>query len=142
MTGNLADVNSLPVVALAISFSSASWAQTAPPRLHYAPDRTYHLVRTVTVLDVDSEHRRASGSVVATISMLRDGVKSVHFDTNADKVEDIRLDGKPAKFTRAGGGLEVDLTAGHRGDVHKLVFQIEGRFFRWTNPTAEEPNRI
>ena len=142
MAGNLADVKSLPVVALAILFSSTSWAQTAPPRLHYAPDRTYHLVRTVTVLDIDSEHQRASGSIVATISMLRDGVKSVHFDTNADKVEDIRLDGKPAKFTRAGGGLEVDLTAGHRGDVHKLVFQIEGRFFRWTNPTAEEPNRV
>ena len=131
-----------PVAALAIALSRPTLAQVAPPHLHYAPDRTYHLVRTVTALSVDADHHRASGSVVATIFMLRDGVSSVHFDTSADQVGDVRVDGKPAKFTRSGGGLEVDLSAGRRGDVHQLNFHIEGGFFRWTSPTAEEPTRI
>ena len=140
--GNLSSVKFFPVAALAIALSSLSSAQNAPPHLHYAPDRTYHLVRTVTTLDTDVEHQRASGSVVATIFMLRDGVTTVHFDTSADQVGDVRVDGKAARFTRAGGSLEVDVPAGKRGDVHKLNFHIEGRFFRWTTPTAEEPGRI
>jgi aminopeptidase N len=139
--GNLSDVK-LPLVAtLAIAFSNLALGQ-APPSLHYAPDRTYHLERTVTKLDADASKRRASGSVEATISMLRDGVSSVHFDTSADKVTEIRLDGKATKFTQKLGSLEVDIPAGHRGDVHRLTFQIEGSFFRWTSPTAEEPTRV
>ena len=110
--------------------------------MHYAPDRTYHLVRTVTVLDVDAAKQRASGSVVATIAMLRDGVSTVHFDTSADQVSGVQLDGKTAHFVRSGGSIDVDLSPGHRGDTHRLDFKIEGRFFRWTNPTAEEPMRI
>ena len=142
LVGNLAFVKFFPVAGLATALATTSWAQVAPPRLHYAPDRMYHLVRTVTALSVDAEHQKASGSVVATISMLRDGVKSVHFDTSADKVESVQLDGKQAKFTRSGGSLEIDVPAGKRNDVHRLTFQIEGRLFRWTNPTAEEPNRV
>jgi len=99
-------------------------------------------VRTVTALDVDAVHQRASGSVVATFSMLRDGVTSVHFDTSAEQVSDVRIDGKPARFIRNGGGLEIDIPASKRNRVHRLNVHIEGRFFRWTNPTAEEPNRV
>jgi aminopeptidase N len=129
------------VAALAIAFSNLALGQT-PARLHYAPDRTYHLEKTVTKLDVDVSGRRASGSVEATISMLRNGVTAAHFDTSADKVSEVRLDGNTAKFARTGGGLDVDIPPGHRGDVHRLTFQIEGSFFRWTSPTAEEPNRV
>ena len=134
-------MKSFLVAALAVVLSSQVPAQS-PPHLHYAPDRTYHLVKTVTTLDVDADHQTAKGDVVATIFMLRDGVTTVHFDTNADKVSDVQLDGKPTKFTHKGGGIEVDLPAGKRGDTHKVDVQIEGRFFRWTNPTAEEPNRV
>ncbi|AIE86588.1 M1 family aminopeptidase [Fimbriimonas ginsengisoli] len=131
-----------PVAGLAIVLSSLAPAQVAPRRLHFAPDRTYDLIKTVTTLDVDADRQRASGSVVATISMLRDGVTSVHFDTSADQVSGVLVDGKPARFTRSGGSLEIDVPPSKRGQVHRLNFRIEGRFFRWTNPTAEEPNRI
>jgi aminopeptidase N len=134
-------VKFFPVAVLAISLSRLTTAQVAPPHLHYAPDRTYHLVRTVTALDVDAEHQRASGSVAATIFMLRDGITTVHFDTSADQVGNVRVDGSPARFTRSGGSLEVNLPSGRRGDVHRLNFHIEGRLFRWTTPTAEEPAR-
>lgn len=130
------------VAAIAIAFSSTSSAQTAPPRLHFAPDRTYHLVRTITKLDVDAEHQRAKGSVTATIAMLRDDIGTVHFDTSAEKVTNIRVDGKVAKFVRNGNGLEIDLKGGRRNTVHRLDFDLEGRLFRWTSPTEEEPNRI
>ena len=140
--GNLAHVKSFLVAFLAIALSATSFAQIAPPHLHYAPDRNYHLVRTVTTLDVDAEHQKAKGSVIATISMLRDRVSTVHFDTNADQVSGVQVDGKAAKFTRSGGSLEIDVPAGKRGDAHRLDFRIEGRFFRWTSPTAEEPNRV
>ncbi len=129
------------VAALAIASSGLASAQ-APKRLHYAPDRTYDLVRTVTALDVDATHQRASGSVVATISMLRDGTTTVHFDTSAEKVSGVTVDGKTAKFTQSGSGIEVEIPSSHRSEGHKVTFQIAGRFFRWTNPTAEEPNRI
>ena len=140
--GNLARVKFFAVAVLAIVLPGGALAQVAPPHLHYAPERTYHLVRTVTALDVDAEHQRASGSVVATIFMLRDGVTTVHFDTSADQVSDVRIDGKPTRFTSTGGSLEVDVPSGKRGDVHRLDVHIEGRFFRWTAPTAEEPARI
>lgn len=130
------------VAALGIALSGLCLAQSAPPHLHFAPDRTYHLVRTVTTLDVDADHKRANGSVVATIFLLRDGVTAVHFDTSADKVGSVQVDGKPAKFIRSGGGLEVTIPASRRGNVHRLNFQIEGRLFRWTSPTSEEPTRI
>ena len=133
--GNLAHVKSFLVAFLAIALSATSFAQIAPPHLHYAPDRNYHLVRTVTTLDVDAEHQKAKGSVIATISMLRDRVSTVHFDTNADQVSGVQVDGKAAKFTRSGGSLEIDVPAGKRGDAHRLDFRIEGRFFRWTSPT-------
>lgn len=120
---------------------TASHAQVAPPHMHYAPDRTYHLVRTVTTLNIDEAHQRATGAVVATVYILRDGVNAIHFDTNADKVSGVQLDGKPAHFTHA-GGVEVTIGGSHRGDVHRVSFHIEGRFFRWTSPTAEEPNRV
>lgn len=128
--------------ALAIALSRLASAQVAPPHLHYAPDRTYHLVRTITKLVVDAPHQRASGAVEATISMLRDGTASVHFDTAADKASDIQVDGKAAHFTQSGGSLEVDVPPGRRGDVHRVHVLIEGRFFRWTSPTEEEPDRI
>lgn len=131
----------LSVAALAIGFTGLASAQ-APPRLHYAPDRTYDLVRTVTALDLDVDHQRATGSVVATIAMLQSGIAKVHFDTSADKVTSVEVNGKPAHFTHANGGIEVDIPGSKRNDVYKLTFAIEGRFFRWTNPTSEEPNRI
>lgn len=140
--GNLRSVKRFSVAAIAIAFSTLSPAQIAPPHPHYAPDRTYHLVRTVTKLDVDAGRQRASGLVVATISMLRDGINSVHFDTSAEKVTNIRVDGKFAKFTRNGNGLEIEISGGRRNSVHRLDFDLEGRIFRWTSPTEEEPNRI
>ena len=140
--GNIANVKFFPVAAFGIAFSSLTWAQVAPPHLHYAPDRTYHLIRTVTALTLDTDHQRASGSVVATFSLLRDGVKTVHFDAAAEKVSDVQIDGKTAHFTRSGGSLEIDVPASKRGDLHKLTVNIEGRFFNWTSPTAEEPNRV
>lgn len=140
--GILVRVRFFPVAAFTLALSTSSPAQIAPPHVHYAPDRTYHLVHTLTSLDCDTEHQRATGSVAATIFMLRDGVTTVHFDTAADKVDDVQVDGKAAHFTRSGGSVEVDLAGGKRGDSHRLNFHIEGRFFRWTAPTAEEPTRI
>ncbi len=140
--GNLRGVKRFSAAAAALACSALLPAQIAPPHPHYAPDRTYHLVRTVTKLDVDAEHQRASGSVVATILMLRGGVATVHFDTSAEKVTDIRVDGKAAKFARNGNGLEIEIAGGNRDRVHRLDFDLEGRLFRWTSPTEEEPNRI
>lgn len=140
--GNLRGVKRFSVAAAALAFAASSPAQIAPPHPHYAPDRTYHLVRTVTRLNVDAERQRASGSVTATISMLRDGIATVHFDTSAERVTNIRVDGRAAKSSRNGGGLEIELAGGKRDSVHRLDFELEGRLFRWTSPTEEEPNRI
>jgi aminopeptidase N len=132
----------LPLTAICAALAALSAAQPAPPHLHYAPDRTYHLVHTDTTFDIDADHQRAKGSVVDTFTMLRDGITTVHFDTAAEKVADVRIDGHAATFTRNGGGLEVTIPTSHTGETHKLSAQIEGGFFRWSKPTKEEPARI
>ncbi len=109
--------------------------------LHYAPDRTYHLIHTNAAFDIDEKHEHATAEVIDTFSMLRDGVSTVHFDVDADRVWDVRIDGKPAHFVRT-GGIEVDVPTSRTGDRHTLDVKCEGRFFNWYRPTSEEPGKL
>jgi aminopeptidase N len=117
-------------------------AQPAPPHMHYAPDRTYHLVHASATIDVQEERQRATATVVDTISMLRDGALIAHFDVNADKIGTVELDGKPAHYTSSAGSVDVQIPEGLAGAVHKVRVDVEGSFFHWYKPNPAEPQKI
>ncbi len=132
----------------ATAISLATWVattlamgQAAPPTLHFAPDRTYHMIHVETFYDIDDVHQRATADVIDTFSMLRDGTTQVDFDTTAEKVTSVEIDGNPAPFTHA-GSIHIQIPPSPAGTVHKLKTHIEGTFFHWFKPNKEEPEKI
>jgi aminopeptidase N len=112
----------------------------AAPTYHFAPDRTYHLIHAATYYDIDAAHQRATAEVVDTFSMLRAGTTQVDFNTSAEKVLSVEIDGKPAKFT-FDGTIHIQIPASAAASVHKLRAKVEGSFFHWFTPTKEEPQK-
>ena len=126
-----------------ISFGqSGDPAMTTQPNasLQVAPNRTYHLARASARYDIDEVHHRVTGSIINTFSMIDKGARTVHFDTAVEKITEVKIDGKPAKSTFA-GGLNVDVPDGPIGATHILSVQIEGSIFHWFTPTKADPNK-
>ena len=138
----------IPFAILALGYTMAfgqSGARTAVTQpgaqIQYAPDRTYHLVHAAAIYDVDAKNHRVKGSVEDTFTMIDSGPRTVHFDVAVEKVSDVQLDGKPATYTRNGGGLEVQVPDGNVGAQHILHVSIEGEIFHWFTPTKADPNK-
>lgn len=126
------------LVGVGVTVSGSGYAQIAPPTKHFAPDRDYHMIRAVTSYDIDETHQRASATVTLTFSMLRQGISNVRFDTSAEKVLSIEVDGKPINGTNLG---QVPIVGGPTGTVHTLKTKSEGTFFHWFKPSKDEPER-
>jgi aminopeptidase N len=126
------------LVGVGVTVSGSGYAQIAPPTKHFAPDRDYHMIRAVTSYDIDETHQRASATVTLTFSMLRQGISNVRFDTSAEKVLSIEVDGKPINGANLG---QVPIVGGPTGTVHTLKTKIEGTFFHWFKPSKDEPER-
>jgi aminopeptidase N len=122
------------------SLATLTLAQ-APPTHHYAPDRAYHTLKVTTFYNVDDLHQRATATVVDTFKMLRDGTTEVIFNTSAEKVTSVEVDGKPAKFEFS-GVIWIQMPPSPAGSVHKLKTTIEGTFFHWFKPNHEEPSHV
>jgi len=120
-------------------FAPSVLTQIAPPTVHYAPDRWCHVLRAVTYYDIDDKRQRASASVTVTFSMLRAGITTATFDTSAEKVLSIEVDGKPVKVS--GGGIHAAIAGGPAETIHTLKARIEGKFFHWFTPSKDEPER-
>ena len=128
------------LIGLGMIFGGTLAAQIAPPTAHYAPDRWCHVLKAVTDYDIDDIHQRATATVTVTFSMLRANTTDVHFDTSADKVLSVEVDGKPVNFTFA-GGIHASIAGGPAGTVHTLKAKIAGSFFHWFKPSKDEPER-
>lgn len=109
--------------------------------LQYAPNRTYHLVRASASYDVDAVKHRVSGTIINTFTMIESGARTVSFDTAVENISDVMIDSKPAKWTRNGNRLEVEVPDGPVGAKHVLSVKIEGEIFHWFNPTKADPNK-
>jgi aminopeptidase N len=119
-------------------FLAGSAVAQAPKTLHFAPDRSFHLINVTTYFDIDAKNKRASASVVDRISMLRDGVREIRFDTSADAVESVELDGRPVNFSVA-GGIHISIPPSRAGETHTVRSHVSGKFFHWFSPTKDEP---
>jgi aminopeptidase N len=131
-----------PAITLMAMIAAGQAVGQAPRTYHFAPDRTYHLIHSATFYDVDAVHERATAEVVDTFSMLRGGTTQVDFNTSAEKVQSIELDGKPAQFKFEGGTIHIQFPRSAAGSTHTLKAQVEGSFFHWFKPTTEEPQKI
>jgi aminopeptidase N len=101
-----------------------------------------HVIETGAHLNVDEKRHVASGTAFARFSTLRADVTQVQFETTADRVWDVRIDGSPAKWTKSGGRLRVDIPASRSGAVHALKLAMEGGIFAWYAPNRAEPSKV
>ncbi len=94
----------------------------------YARSRDYDLRNVRTHLWFDTAARSIRGEVSENISLLRDGIEQVQFDSVDLDIRSVTLDGKDAKFTTASGKLVVPLAhPGKIGDTHEIAIRYDGK---------------
>jgi aminopeptidase N len=94
----------------------------------YARSRDYDLQNVRTHLWFDLEQHGIRGETTQNITLLRDNVSQIKFDSVELKIDSVTLDGKPAKFNVTPSELDVALAApGKRGDHHEFVIRYNGK---------------
>lgn len=94
----------------------------------YARSRDYDLRNVRTHLWFNTAARSIRGEVTENISLLRDGVEQVQFDSVDLGIRSVTLDGKDAKFTVTSERLIVPLAhAGKIGDTHEITIHYDGK---------------
>lgn len=94
----------------------------------YAPSRDYDLQNVRTHLWFDVKHRSIRGEVTETIAALRDGLSQFSFDSSGLDIASVAVDGTPARFTVASGGLVVSLPhPAARGERHDVFIRYSGK---------------
>lgn len=94
----------------------------------YARSRDYSLENVRTHLWFDLDQRKVRGEVAESVSMLRDGVSQLKFDSVDLKIQGVTLDGKTAKFATTPNELVVSLErASARRERHEVFIRYEGQ---------------
>ncbi len=111
----------------------------------YARSRDYDLQNVKTHLWFDTDQRKVAGEVTHTISMLRDDVTQIQFDSVALKIATVTLDGKDAKFSTTDTALIVPLPGpSRRGEHHEIFIRYDGqpkKGLYFVLPDKHYPNR-
>jgi aminopeptidase N len=117
-----------PVVLFLSLLVAALCAATARSDEPYAPSRDYDLRRLRTHLWFDVDRRQVKGEVNEGVTLLRDGVAALKFDSVGLTIAAVTVDGKPAKFSTGAEDLTVSLDApAKRGDQHEVFIQYQGQ---------------
>ncbi len=111
----------------------------------YARSRDYDLQNVKTHLWFDTDQRKVRGEVTHSISMLREDVAQIQFDSVELKIETVTLDGKDAKFSTTENALIVPLERpSKRGERHEVFIRYEGqpkKGLYFVLPDKDYPNR-
>jgi aminopeptidase N len=111
----------------------------------YARSRDYDLRNVKTHLWFDTDQRKVRGEVTHSISMFRDDLSQIKFDSVALNIQAVTLDGKDAKFTVTENNLIVDLARpSKRGETHEVFIRYEGqpkKGLYFVLPDKNYPNR-
>lgn len=106
----------------------AALAPSARADEPYARSRDYNLSDVRTHLRFDLGQKKVLGEVSHSIELLRDDVQQIKFDSVELKIENVTVDGKPAKFETTTNELRVNLgQAGHHGDKHDVTIRYSGQ---------------
>jgi len=93
----------------------------------YAPSRDYDLQNVRTHLWFDVAHRAIRGEVTETVSMLRDGVSKLSFDSTGLDISNVTVDGVTAPYTVTADQLLVSLAhPADRGARFDVLIRYSG----------------
>jgi aminopeptidase N len=105
-------------------FSTVSLRADEP----YSRTRDYDLQHSKIVLRFDVDQRRVIGDVTHRLSILRDNVSKVAFDSVGLNIENVTVNKSPAKFETTTAKLIVSLPATSRpGDKFEIQIRYEGK---------------
>ncbi len=94
----------------------------------YAPSRDYDLQHVKTSLRFNLDERRVIGETTQNLVALRDGVKQFGFDSAALDIQDVILNGQPAKSQTTENKLLVTLPQPtHTGDKFEITIRYSGQ---------------
>ena len=94
----------------------------------YAPSKDYNLQSVRTHLWFDLPERKVRGEVSESIATLRDDLTSVSLDSVGLDIQNVSVDGKPAKFSTSSDKLSILLAhPAKRGEQHELLIKYQGR---------------
>ena len=94
----------------------------------YARSRDYDLQNVRTHLWFDIEQRKIRGEVTHSLSLLRDDLTRIKFDSVDLQIRSVSLDGADAAFVTTKNELIVTLAhPGKRGERHEVFIRYEGQ---------------
>ncbi len=104
---------------------AASAARADEP---YARSRDYDLQHSRIALRFQLSEREVIGDVTHTLSVLRDALTKLSFDSVGLKIETVSVNGKPAKFETTDSQLRVQLErAARAGEKFEVAIHYSGR---------------
>jgi aminopeptidase N len=127
-----------------------------PPKasVHYAPDRTYDLIKVTVDLNVDPASRTVRSRATETLAPIQDGATILVFNAKDPiKIDAVSLDGRPVTPRRDGNRLLIDLANATAGRQVTVVFdysQSNGHAapfgggeggWHWIAPSEDDPAR-
>src|ERR1700689_2908597 len=111
----------------------------------YARSRDYDLRNVKTHLWFDTDRRKVRGEVTHSLSMFRDGLSQIKFDSVDLNIQAVTLDGQDTKFSVTPNNLIVQLaTPSKRGDKHEVFIRYDGqpkKGLYFVLPDKNYPNR-
>ena len=119
------------------------------PRLRadepYARSRDYDLQHAKVALRFDLDHRKVIGDVTHTLSLLRNDLDKISFDSVGLQIQRVKLNKSEAKFETTGTKLLVSLASpGKIGDKLEVEIKYEGKPSKglyFILPSKDYPNR-
>ena len=94
----------------------------------YSRTRDYDLQHSRIALRFDVEQRKVLGEVTHTVSILRDNISKVAFDSVGLTIQSVTVNKSPAKFETTATKLIVPLpTTSHPGDRFEIQIRYEGK---------------
>lgn len=138
-------VTAPPILAGIVLTLAATLAGVARADRPYAPSRDYHLQNVRVSLKFDIDQRKIFGEVTHTLTMLRDGITHLDFDSSELTILSASVNGKDAAFDLQKDKLRVNLTEPSKsGQIFEVHLRYEGKpttglFF--ILPDKDDPTR-
>jgi aminopeptidase N len=108
-----------------VVFSGGSLLRADEP---YARTRDYDLQHSRIALRFDVEQKKVLGEVTHSLTILRDGIAKISFDSVGLTIESVTLNKAPAKFETTADKLIVPLPgAAKAGDKFEVTIRYEGK---------------
>ena len=93
----------------------------------YARSRTYDLEHSKVALRFEPDHKKVIGDVTHTLTLLRDGLENISFDSVGLQIESVRINKSEAKFETTDSQLVVTLPKGAKaGAKYDVEIKYQG----------------